>query len=635
MRIIGDTIKNHKKLLFFVAGSAFVFLFFVCVGINISFAAEGIGQATAGYGASADVPPPKLGSMLGGVVDALAGVVMTPLVSAISAVVNGFLSMIFWFLTQILGVATYIFVTVLNWPPAGQSLSGATIVTTGVTIVTSVANMFFIVFLLIIAFATILGLESYNYKRLLWKLVLAALLINFSVVIAGPFIDFANVLTRYFINAMGGSRVGDTIQNSLKMEQLYQVKAGVFNPLSTKFEVMGKMFVAQLANIIFIMIAIVIMFAMAFMFLARIIALWILLILSPIAWIMWVLPATQSVWNKWWSSFFKWVFFAPVATFFIYLAVISAATINTDFLNSGTITVTEIDKLATSSTADSMNFTGFLLQFFVVIALLIASLIVGQSLGIAGAGAAMGILKKGGNMAKGELAYRASRMPIAREAIGWGRAKSADIKDRRDAIRSTEMTMRREDMARRSRGEKPKYDAGDVSIAAKQQVKTLKSLDGLSELDKRRELKRLAETPDSQLSRGERARKAGAVQVLSDISRKDPEKFYDEERGKTLRKTLEQEGHREEDIKKMIEIEKQRYFAEKEEAGLSKEELQGKRDRQHSAALKYDQKAMEDVETKRIDKEERSLRGQKIAMEKDEIEKWKASQTPPPPPPTP
>ncbi|PIP34883.1 hypothetical protein COX21_00500, partial [Candidatus Falkowbacteria bacterium CG23_combo_of_CG06-09_8_20_14_all_41_10] len=76
----------------------------------------------------------------------------------------------------------------------------ATPVQFGWTIVRDVCNMFFILILLIIAFATILRVERYSFKTLLPKLILMAVLINFSKLICGVFIDFAQVIMLTFVN---------------------------------------------------------------------------------------------------------------------------------------------------------------------------------------------------------------------------------------------------------------------------------------------------------------------------------------------------------------------------------------------------------------------------------------------------
>ena len=61
--------------------------------------------------------------------------------------------------------------------------------------------MFFVVVLLIIALATILNQEKYSYKTWLPKLILMAVLINFSKMICGLIIDVAQVVMMTFVNA--------------------------------------------------------------------------------------------------------------------------------------------------------------------------------------------------------------------------------------------------------------------------------------------------------------------------------------------------------------------------------------------------------------------------------------------------
>ncbi len=78
-------------------------------------------------------------------------------------------------------------------------------VTFGWVIVRDVSNMFFIAVLLIIAFGTILRLETYSYKRLLPHLVVFAVLINFSKTISGLLIGLSQVVMLTFVKAFAGA----------------------------------------------------------------------------------------------------------------------------------------------------------------------------------------------------------------------------------------------------------------------------------------------------------------------------------------------------------------------------------------------------------------------------------------------
>jgi len=56
------------------------------------------------------------------------------------------------------------------------------------------------------------------------------------------------------------------------------------------------------------------------LFFLRYIAIWVLVILSPIAFVCYILPNTRSVWSQWWQQFFQWSFIGVIAAFFLYLA---------------------------------------------------------------------------------------------------------------------------------------------------------------------------------------------------------------------------------------------------------------------------------------------------------------------------
>ncbi|MBI3963519.1 MAG: hypothetical protein HY341_00820, partial [Candidatus Kerfeldbacteria bacterium] len=53
----------------------------------------------------------------------------------------------------------------------------------------------------------------------------------------------------------------------------------------------------------------------------RVVMLWVLIVLSPIAYVMEVLPRTKSYANQWWSMFGKYVTVGPVMAFFLWLSI--------------------------------------------------------------------------------------------------------------------------------------------------------------------------------------------------------------------------------------------------------------------------------------------------------------------------
>jgi len=327
----------------------------------------------------------------------------------------------------------------------------AKLVQEGWKVARDLANMFFVLILLAIAFATILRIETYGMKSLLPKLIIAALLINFSLVFAGVIIDFSGVMTAFFVS--DGQVFFKDIASAMKLPKIMTTTAeekgagwqcigdddekhdppeptllecqtpscalvnGTCQPVNTAAKVQteadwkklfaGDNYWAVISSLCFsIMFTVVAAFvfgALAFLLLGRILIIWFLLIIAPIAWLFWVLPATRHLFSQWWNTFIKWVFFAPAAFFFIWLSVKSWS----QFISpSGGSAVGGVKQIVTDEMLGSqlvpqiMEPTNFV-QFLLVCGMLLGSLIVAQKMGIHGAQGAIGVAKWFGKGAAG------------------------------------------------------------------------------------------------------------------------------------------------------------------------------------------------------------------------------------------
>ncbi|TSA46104.1 hypothetical protein D4R52_01150 [bacterium] len=201
------------------------------------------------------------------------------------------------------------------------SMSPSEIVTPvyeGWTIIRDVVNMLFILVLIIIGFATMLRLESYNYKKLLVNLILMAILVNFSMVIARIIIEFAAIIQNSFLPAVDGVvslkeifNYMTSIQPKIIIDAILSAGSIPSLPLLLNFKLFFEFF---LTLAVFITFA-----ALAVYLVIRIVALWVLLILSPFAYGLSILPATSSLAKQWWTSFIKYVLFTPILAFFLRL----------------------------------------------------------------------------------------------------------------------------------------------------------------------------------------------------------------------------------------------------------------------------------------------------------------------------
>ena len=336
-----------------------------------------------------------------------------------------------------------------------QNMVGSDLVRDGFRVTLGVANLGFVLAIIVIAFATILRIEGYEMKKTLSKLVIAAVLVNFSLGIAGVFIDFTNVFATFFIEkanpgvggALSGSfEFGKEMMNALNVQKLIDVKSQVAAQVGTAntlgFQDLAAFFADIYTNVLslflalaFSVITLIVFAALGVMLVVRYVYLTILLILMPLAWLFWIVPDLSHLWKKWWDKFLQWTFFLPAVTFFLYLAMLSSRGIDTVVTDW---TLNEMQNKPTGATVAieasvlQKNAAAGLLGIFVKLGLFMGALLAGQAMGIAGAKGGMDIAKKMGTKFTGykkgalgdklgeyseKLAKKASKVPLLRMGL--------------------------------------------------------------------------------------------------------------------------------------------------------------------------------------------------------------------------
>src|SRR3989344_3514527 len=297
--------------------------------------------------------------------DSTAGKIVNRFFGGIGAILGSAIAWVVYVINYLIATIFGVFISIIAWFIAivlqiNTNIVNTPLVQNGFSITLAVANLGFVLAIIVIAIMTILRYETYALKQTLWKLVAAAILVNFSLVIAGAILNFADNLSLYFLDGFNQS-CGEGVSGAINPYDCFASNvAGAFAPQrvllgpnsSTStissyldqqqgaagggqtFGMILQPFLNLFFPTLFLIITVIALAGLFIMLLIRYIYLGILMVLMPIAWLLWIFPATSSHWHKWWSKFIQWTMFAPIVIFFVYLSVLSLGQTNSpeDFL---------------------------------------------------------------------------------------------------------------------------------------------------------------------------------------------------------------------------------------------------------------------------------------------------------------
>src|SRR3989344_4533089 len=246
-------------------------------------------------------------------------------------------------------------------------------------------NIFFIVILLIISIGTILRISGYNAKQLLVRLVLMAILINFSLAIGSVIVDFSNVLGFQFLTAIHPEgKVSVVIAQSLHITDVFKQP-----------DVKGtdQYLITTLGSAVLLTVLMFVFFVSGLLMFVRMAMIILLLTIAPVAFLFYILPDTQKHWSKWWDQLIQYSFFFPAFMFLLYVSMTFITTMNQQLIGAG---VAEID-------VNFLNNKNLIVAYFIAIVLLLASLIMGRQMGIYGSNAVIGWAKAGRKYVTGAI----------------------------------------------------------------------------------------------------------------------------------------------------------------------------------------------------------------------------------------
>lgn len=258
-------------------------------------------------------------------------------------------------------------------------------------------NILFIFGFIFIGIKTILNSEDSNTRRALGHLIIAAIFINFSLLIAQVVIDFSNVAATQIYNmATSGITVVEvgnatTGSPSITMAFMDTVSLGSFFEAKPDRIKGAQLITYSILMMIFFIIAGIIFLFAAYHVIYRFVALILYMILSPVLFLGFILPNFKAYTDRWVGGLLRQSFFAPAFLFLVYVALLSIDRLKSAFgLEGGEDGFPSIMDGADMTTAGFMIFV----FFGIGIGFLYASVKVGDILGISGSKTTMSILGK-------------------------------------------------------------------------------------------------------------------------------------------------------------------------------------------------------------------------------------------------
>ncbi len=314
-----------------------------------------------------------------------------------------------------------------------QSLTG---INTAWKILKDLMNIAFIFILLFEAIKLIIGQGSREYiKRFIIGIVLASILINFSLFFTKVLIDASNVVTVGLYEAIidrGNVTAGNVeIRGGLTVPFMRAVGITSFYS-NNAFEGMvssaggriNLIFIPLLGIFLFLILCFVFL-AISVMFIVRFLAILVLLVLSPVAYMGLALDFMKPYASQWWNALNSQLIFPPV---FMLMMLVSM----TIFTSPGFITVGgNWGGVISENPANNEGFINLLFKFTIIIGLSIASLIVSANMSKKGSTHIATATSKFSGYAGGVFMGGAGR--LGRSTIGrWGGnvANDEDLKDR-------------------------------------------------------------------------------------------------------------------------------------------------------------------------------------------------------------
>ena len=201
-----------------------------------------------------------------------------------------------------------------------------------------IANLILIIIFLIIAFAFIFKIETLQAKKSLPRLIIVAILLNFSLLFVNVLVDISQIAYNTVLEAMPDGLIA-RVTTVLIMPALFTVVAMLVLisgaiiawsiPIASAFAqilfaalfipfILPALALIGIQLLLFLPVALMFL-TFVFLFAARVFVIQILTMIAPLAFICLILPQTKKYWDEWFQHLVQWLLLGIVVLFFLAL----------------------------------------------------------------------------------------------------------------------------------------------------------------------------------------------------------------------------------------------------------------------------------------------------------------------------
>lgn len=187
--------------------------------------------------------------------------------------------------------------------------------------VRDIFNITFIFGLVFIGFKMILNSDDPGTRRWLVSLIMAALLVNFSLYITKTVVDFSNIAATQIAKGFppdknGGVSISYSFMDTFGIQSVLDTKYSLPTTNST-----GASFAYIFGTMILFIVTAFVFGSGAILLFIRFAVLCLYMVLSPLMFLSWVFPQMSSITSKYWHGFLGRAFFAPIYLLLIYFSI--------------------------------------------------------------------------------------------------------------------------------------------------------------------------------------------------------------------------------------------------------------------------------------------------------------------------